>query len=171
MTPGLKLIAKVVIHAGGPKGSDRQDLLASSFSQALKALTRHGLRTIAFQCISTGVYGFDLALSADIAMRTVKEWIERSANWSSVDRVVFVMHTDEEEAIYPDRWETSFPTRRAPVHVRLVTATTPTPATAFAVDLDTRRPSITCGRPGCASPPKALDIRPGERPDRHLHQH
>ncbi len=61
VTPGFNLIAKVVIHAVGPKGSDRPDLLASCYSQALNARNRHGLRTIAFPCISTGVYGFHLA--------------------------------------------------------------------------------------------------------------
>jgi hypothetical protein len=74
------------------------------------------------------------------------------------------MHTDEEEAIYAERWEKYFPSRRAPAHVRAVTAAaTPTPPTATAVDLDTGRPRITFGRPGCVSPPKELDIRPAER--------
>ncbi len=68
--------AKVTIHAVGSRGSDRPDLLASCYRQSLIALSRRGLRTIAFSCIITGVYAFDFKQATDIARRTVVEWLE-----------------------------------------------------------------------------------------------
>ncbi len=91
MTPAFKLVAKVIIHAVGPRGYDRPDLLASCYRQSLIALTRRGLRTIAFPCVSTGVYSFDFKQATMIALRTVREWLEQSSNWSLEDRIVFVM--------------------------------------------------------------------------------
>jgi O-acetyl-ADP-ribose deacetylase (regulator of RNase III) len=59
VTSAFKLPAKMIIHAVGPRGSDRPDLLASSYRESLLALTRRGLRSLAYPCISTGDFGFD----------------------------------------------------------------------------------------------------------------
>ncbi len=80
LTPGFNFAAKVIIHAVGPKSTEHPDLLASCYCQALQSATCRGLRSIAFSCISTGIYGFDPAMAVDIAMRTFKEWLEKRAN-------------------------------------------------------------------------------------------
>ena len=110
VTSAFKMAAKIIIHAVGPRGSDRPDLLASCYRESLLALTRRGLRSIAFPCISTGVYGFDFRQATAIALRTVKDWLEQSSNWSLVDRITFVMYSKVEDEVYAALWETYFPT-------------------------------------------------------------
>lgn len=82
ITPGFRLKAKYVIHAVGPvwhggnMGEDR--LLASAYRRSLELARDHGVRTIAFPAISTGVYGFPVPRAARIAVRTVAEFLARN---------------------------------------------------------------------------------------------
>jgi O-acetyl-ADP-ribose deacetylase (regulator of RNase III) len=177
LTPGFKLSAKLIIHAVGPKAAERPDLLASSYRQALQSATRRGLRSIAFTCIITGIYGFDPALAADIAMKTVKEWLEKPAKWSCMDRIIFVMHTAQDEALYAERWPTYFPPRRAPAYVRAVTATAPAPAAVAAWPrqqstwLHVGQASHAADRAAYHHRENSISARRrGLSSDRHLHQ-
>src|SRR3954470_3245953 len=75
ITAGYHLPARHVIHTVGPVwhgGSDGEDdLLASCYRRALEVAAEHGLRSIAFPAISTGVYGFPPERAAPIAVRVV----------------------------------------------------------------------------------------------------
>src|SRR3954470_15551206 len=90
ITRGYKLKAKHVIHAvgpvwsGGDKGED--DLLASCYTRSLELAGNAGLATIAFPCISTGVFGFPKERAARIAFDTVSREAVRHA---SLERVTF----------------------------------------------------------------------------------
>ena len=90
ITRGYKLPARHVIHAVGPVwqggGSDEDALLASCYSTALNIATEHGLASIAFPAISTGIYAFPAERAARIAVGTVAS--ELSAP-RSLTRVVF----------------------------------------------------------------------------------
>jgi len=80
ITSGYRLPAKLVIHAvgpvwhGGQKGEEQ--LLASCYSEAIKLAHAHGLHSIAFPSISTGVYGYPIDLAAKIAISTVKATLD-----------------------------------------------------------------------------------------------
>ena len=163
MTPGFNLAAKFIIHAVGPKSDQPARLLASCYSKALDLAARHHLRSVAFPCISTGIYGFDPALAANTAMRAVKDWLELPANSGTMDQILFVLFSEQEETIYAERWHTFFP---PPAEVRAISATSP--ATSGGTDRATtdppwRPPTVTCGRQGCVTPPEEIDIRPGSR--------
>lgn len=75
LTRGYKLPAKYVIHAVGPVwrggGSGERDLLASCYRKSLALAREHGLETIAFPGISTGVYGYPVRNAARVAIETV----------------------------------------------------------------------------------------------------
>lgn len=75
MTDAYRLPCKKVIHAVGPVwyGGQRgeRELLASCYDSALKLAEAHHLESIAFSCISTGVYGFPKAEAAHIALDTI----------------------------------------------------------------------------------------------------
>jgi len=85
ITAGYRLPARHVIHAVGPmyRGGrsgeaagptalpDRPELLASAYRRSLELAAQHGLRSVAFPSISTGIYGYPLDEAADIAVRTV----------------------------------------------------------------------------------------------------
>src|SRR3970282_2165693 len=75
ITRGYRLKAKHVIHAVGPVwrggGPGEPELLASCYRRSLELATQHGLASIAFPAISTGVYGYPKRDAARIAVATV----------------------------------------------------------------------------------------------------
>jgi O-acetyl-ADP-ribose deacetylase (regulator of RNase III) len=75
ITAGYRLPARYVIHTVGPVwrgGSEGEDeLLASCYRRSLEVAAEHGLRSVAFPAISTGVYGFPPERAAPIAVRVV----------------------------------------------------------------------------------------------------
>ncbi|MGB6541302.1 MAG: O-acetyl-ADP-ribose deacetylase, partial [Xanthobacteraceae bacterium] len=91
ITRGYRLPAKHVIHAVGPVwsgGAEREeDLLASCYRTALQLGAAHGLASIAFPAISTGVYRFPVDRAARIAVGTVAAEVAASAR--GIERVVF----------------------------------------------------------------------------------
>lgn len=99
-TPGFRLPAKWVFHAVGPvwSGGNRGEdqLLASCYRRSLELARAHGVKSIAFPAISTGVYGFPSERAAGIAIQTVKEHIEDSG----VETVNFVCFGEETLRIY-----------------------------------------------------------------------
>lgn len=80
ITPGFRLPARYIIHAVGPvwrggKGGEAERL-ASCYRRSLELARNHGLKSIAFPAISTGVYGFPQGAAAEIAVETVEDWVE-----------------------------------------------------------------------------------------------
>ena len=98
-----RLPCRRVIHTVGPVwsggGRGEAELLASCYRESLEIAKREGLRGLAFPNISTGVYGFPKREAAEIAQRTVREWLERN---EGVDRVVFVCYDEENFRLYKD---------------------------------------------------------------------
>jgi O-acetyl-ADP-ribose deacetylase (regulator of RNase III) len=90
-TRGYRLQARHVIHAVGPVwrggGANEEQLLASCYRTALTLASEHGLRSIAFPAISTGVYGFPADRAARIAVGTVAE--ELAADPRGIEPVIF----------------------------------------------------------------------------------
>ena len=86
ITKGYRLTARHVIHTVGPvwRGgtNGEPDLLASCYSRCLTIAQQHGLRSIAFPAISTGIYGYPKQPAAEIAVKVVS-----SQAW--IDEVVF----------------------------------------------------------------------------------
>jgi len=85
ITAGYRLAAKHVIHTVGPVyagGTNGEaELLASCYRESLALAAAHGLRSIAFPAISTGVYGYPKEAAARIAVHTVRDAIA-SDRWS-----------------------------------------------------------------------------------------
>jgi O-acetyl-ADP-ribose deacetylase (regulator of RNase III) len=77
ITEGYGLTAKYVIHAVGPRwmGGRRgeAELLAGAYRSAVELAKEHGLATIAFPAISTGIYGYPSEQATAVAVRTVRE--------------------------------------------------------------------------------------------------
>jgi len=77
LTRGYRLPARFVIHTVGPvwRGGRQgePEALASCYRNALRLAAERGLRSIAFPCISTGVYGYPAEQAAAIAVRTARE--------------------------------------------------------------------------------------------------
>ncbi len=100
LTRGYRLPAKHVIHSVGPiwrGGSHGEaELLASCYRESLALALEHGLRSVAFPNISTGVYGFPKAQAAQIAIRTVSEVLQEHPELD----VSFYCFDDENYELY-----------------------------------------------------------------------
>ncbi len=98
VTPGFNLPARWIVHAVGPiwQGGNRgeADLLASCYRSALQLAAESGWRSLAFPCISTGVYGYPKKEAARIALR------ELSARQNDFDRLVACCYSAGDAALY-----------------------------------------------------------------------
>ncbi|MBQ3265051.1 MAG: protein-ADP-ribose hydrolase [Ruminococcus sp.] len=102
ITPGYNLPSKYVLHTVGPIVSGRLnkthcELLKSCYLSCLKLAEKNGVKSIAFCCISTGVFGFPQREAAEIAISTVKEY--KKATNSDI-KVIFNVFKDEDLMIY-----------------------------------------------------------------------
>jgi len=101
VTKGYRLPAKFVIHTVGPVwrgGSHGEpELLASCYRRSLEVAASIGVRSIAFPCISTGVYGYPIELAARIAVDVV---IRSQPNFDSISDVIFCCHSSKDLAVY-----------------------------------------------------------------------
>lgn len=101
ITPGFRLPARYVIHAVGPVwrggGEGEAELLASAYRSSLRLAEEHGLRSVAFPAISTGIYGYPLEQATTVAVTSVRQAGERG---SRVERVVFACFSPEVEQAY-----------------------------------------------------------------------
>lgn len=102
LTDGYNLPAKYIIHTVGPiiANSLTQtdcNMLEACYSSCLELAAQNGCKAIAFCCISTGVFRFPKAEAADIAVETVKRFLDRDG---SIERVVFNVFTQADERIY-----------------------------------------------------------------------
>ncbi|MDN4477033.1 O-acetyl-ADP-ribose deacetylase [Demequina lignilytica] len=101
ITYGHALPAKWIIHAVGPvwEGGDSGEdaLLASCYTRAIEIAQDHGVHSIAFPAISTGVYGYPKERAARIATRAVAQAL---ASAPDVNDVTFCVYSDEDLAIY-----------------------------------------------------------------------
>ncbi|RZF44311.1 hypothetical protein LSTR_LSTR006861 [Laodelphax striatellus] len=106
ITGGYKLPAKYVIHTVGPVG-EKAGLLESCYKTSLDILSKENLRSVAFPCISTGVYGYPQEKAAHVALKTVRKFLE--SNSSAVDRVIFCLFMPEDVKIYENLLQMYFP--------------------------------------------------------------
>lgn len=107
ITRGYGLPARYVIHAVGPiwHGGDRDEasLLASCYRRALEVAAQHGVESLAFPGISTGVYGYPVEAAATIAVASVREAVRTTA---TVREVVFCCFSAGNLRIYERLLET-----------------------------------------------------------------
>ncbi len=102
VTPAYNLPSKRIIHTVGPIANgnptdEHRAQLASCYESCLDAAAAEGLSSIAFCCISTGVFGFPQREAAEIAVRTVRDWLD--AHGSDIT-VVFNVFGEKDEQIY-----------------------------------------------------------------------
>ena len=82
-------------------GSREKLLLASCYNNCLAAAAEKRLESVAFCCISTGVFRFPPDLAAQIAVETVEDWLSENPD-SSVRKVVFNVFGDRDFEIYSE---------------------------------------------------------------------
>ena len=107
ITLGFKLPAKYVIHTVGPVYRDGQhgepEKLAACYRNSLALAAENGCKSIAFPCISTGVYGYPIEEATQIAVLVVREFLshaEARRRGEEEVEVVFCCFTESDKNVY-----------------------------------------------------------------------
>lgn len=102
ITPGYNLPCKYVLHTVGPVISGiptKNDcsLLAACYRSCLELAQENGIQSVAFCCISTGVFHFPQDQAAEIAVETVTDFLKEN---QTLQQVIFNVFTDRDLAVY-----------------------------------------------------------------------
>ena len=102
ITKGYNLPSKYIIQTVGPiieneVTEEKEQELADCYINSLKLAVDKGIKTIAFSCISTGVFRFPKDKACRIAINSVKEFLEKD---NTMEKVVFNVYSDEDLEIY-----------------------------------------------------------------------
>ena len=106
LTDGYNLPAKKVIHIVGPIVNyaltpELEKDLSDCYRNTLDLCLENGLNSVAFCCISTGVFHFPNDSAAQIATETVKKWL--SEHGGQMERVIFNVFKDEDKELYEEK--------------------------------------------------------------------
>uniref|UniRef100_A0A915K0S3 Macro domain-containing protein n=1 Tax=Romanomermis culicivorax TaxID=13658 RepID=A0A915K0S3_ROMCU len=108
ITGGYKLPARHVIHTVGPIG-ENEEKLTSCYETCLKISSEKDLKTVAFPCISTGIYGYPIVDATHVALKAVRNWLERNNNAEKIDRIIFCVFLDKDKYMYEQIAQLYFP--------------------------------------------------------------
>lgn len=101
LTKGYRLASPYVIHAVGPiwRGGSRGEsaLLASCYRRSIELAAAKRLRSVAFPCISTGVYGYPPDLAAEVAVRSVRDAL---TEFGGITEIIFCCFSPTDLAEY-----------------------------------------------------------------------
>ena len=105
ITTGGNLKAKYVIHTVGPiwsEGRRNEDLfLGNVYKNSLSLARDKGIQSLSFPSISTGAYGFPIERAADIALSTVRDFLETH----TFKEVRFVLFSEKDLNVYEESWK------------------------------------------------------------------
>eukprot|EP00928_Gymnodinium_smaydae_P000127 TRINITY_DN10047_c0_g2_i1.p1 TRINITY_DN10047_c0_g2~~TRINITY_DN10047_c0_g2_i1.p1 ORF type:complete len:684 (+),score=69.82 TRINITY_DN10047_c0_g2_i1:73-2052(+) len=106
VTPAYNLPCDHVLHVPGPYcpyGVEQPEKLARCYQNVLDACVKNSIRSVAFCCISTGLFGYPSASAANVAVSTVREWLNKHAagdGQGPLDLVVFNVFCEKDFSIY-----------------------------------------------------------------------
>lgn len=102
ITSAGKLQAKYVVHTVGPVWSggsrNEENLLRNAYWNSLKLAVEHNIKSVSFPSISTGAYRFPIEKASKIALKTVKEFLEKEKH--NLVEVRFVLFTEKDLQVY-----------------------------------------------------------------------
>ena len=105
VTPAYALPCTHVLHCVGPAAEypdhEQPVALTACYTNLLDAAAAHDMRSIAFCCISTGVFGYPAESAARVALSAVKKWLlDHAEEDHSLERIVFNVFTSNDHTIY-----------------------------------------------------------------------
>nr|AEE62628.1 unknown [Dendroctonus ponderosae] len=110
ITGGYELPAKYVLQTVGPRG-EQPEALKACYLNTLRLATENNIRSVAFPCISTGIYGYPNEAAAHVAVYNVRKFLERESD--KIDRVIFCIFLEVDKNIYQQVLQTYFPVVKA----------------------------------------------------------
>ncbi|PKY25387.1 macro domain-like protein [Rhizophagus irregularis] len=109
ITGGHDLPSKHVIHTVGPVG-EKPGLLRSAYVRSMNVMCENNLKSIAFSNISTGVYGYPRGKAGQLALDTIRKWLEENSEYfDKLDRIIFCVFEDENKDVYETLLPLYFP--------------------------------------------------------------
>lgn len=99
---------KYIAHAVGPdcrisgQAQHKEQLLRDAYKCSLEESCKRGATTIAFPSISTGIYAYDVKEASQVALKTVREFIQQYSGKMSLKEIRFVLFDDKDFKIYAD---------------------------------------------------------------------
>lgn len=103
LTKGYRLPARYIIHTVGPVwrvgANGEPELLAACYHGSVELAARHGVATLAFPSISTGIYGYPIELAAKLAVSTVRAAGEQ---FPGIEEVIFCCFSQADLAVYQE---------------------------------------------------------------------
>jgi O-acetyl-ADP-ribose deacetylase (regulator of RNase III) len=126
-TRGHNLPSKYILHTVGPRNQDDKHpiphaKLRRCYSTCLNWVSKLGARSVAFCCISTGIFGYPIESATHVALRTVRTWLEDPKNFDSVDRIVFCVYNPPDVEVYEQMLQLYFPVVRESTDIQLPTS-------------------------------------------------
>ena len=111
-TSGFQLHAKYIFHTVGPTNKERETL-ANCYRTCLDLAIEKDLRSIAFCCIATGIYGFPNTEASIVALQETREYLQRFATKDPsklpFDSIVFTLFTELDIKLYHQNIQVFFP--------------------------------------------------------------
>lgn len=110
ITGGYRLPARFVIHTVGPVG-EKPGLLKNCYQRSLDVMKENNLSSVAFPCISTGIYGYPNDAAAHVALNTVRKWMESNEDYvkNHVKRIIFCLFMPIDVELYHKLLPVYFP--------------------------------------------------------------
>ncbi|KAG0043910.1 O-acetyl-ADP-ribose deacetylase macrod1 [Gryganskiella cystojenkinii] len=109
ITKAYDLPSKHVIHTVGPIGEKPADL-KNCYDSVLELVRLHKLKSVAFCCVSTGIYGYDNTRAAHVALGTVREWLDNNEQDAmKIERIIFCVFLPKDDLIYKQLIPQYFP--------------------------------------------------------------
>lgn len=105
VTAAFNLPCDCVIHVPGPQcpdGVEQPEMLARCYNNVLEACRMHSIRSVAFCCISTGLFGYPAKSAAKVAVSTVRQWLDEHSDGDFIDLVVFNVFLKSDLHIYEE---------------------------------------------------------------------
>lgn len=103
ITRGYKLPCKFVIHTVGPVwrggSKDEPELLASCYQRSLELAEKNEIESIAFPCISTGIYGYPIRAATNIAIHEVRQFVSKP---TIIKEVLFCCFSVKDLQVYEE---------------------------------------------------------------------
>ncbi|XP_056383221.1 ADP-ribose glycohydrolase MACROD1 isoform X1 [Hyla sarda] len=117
ITGGYLLPAKYVIHTVGPvaqghPGPSQKEELMNCYRNSMYLASESKLRTVAFPCISTGVFGYPTEEAAEVALGTIRSYLEEKKD--KFDRIIICVFLEKDEEIYLRKLPGYFPFGNCP---------------------------------------------------------
>jgi O-acetyl-ADP-ribose deacetylase (regulator of RNase III) len=114
ITRGHKLPAKFILHTVGPRCYNTitklpVEKLQRCYTSCLSHVPKHKLKSVAFCCISTGIFSYPNEAAAFTALLTIRDWLTKSDNYKRIDRVILCVFEEKDLKIYEQMMQVFFP--------------------------------------------------------------